>query len=158
LTQVESTGSPAAPVVWGTAIASALGSALFAPSVFAGLLFLTGLLLSNWRHGLVAVLGAFTAVTLAAQAGAPAAAVNSGFVGFNGVLAALAAYIVIGADLRLVVLGSVLSTWLASYVHRGAPVPVLASGFVIAIWLMLLLGWLNPRFAGKQRATGADQG
>jgi urea transporter len=158
LTQVESMGFSAAPVVWGTAVASALGSALLAPDIFTGLLFLTGLLLSNWRHGLVAVLGAFTAVTLAAQGGAPGAAVNSGFVGFNGVLAALAAYIIIGADLRLVVLASVLSTWLASYVHRDAPVPVLASGFVVAIWLMLLLGWLSPRFAGNQRTTEADRG
>jgi len=101
----------------------------------------------------VALLGAFVAVAIAAQAGAPGAAINSGFVGFNGVLAALAAYILVAPDLRLVVLGSVLATWLASYVYRGAPMPVLASGFVLAIWLMLLLGWLNPRFA-QRRAKG----
>jgi hypothetical protein len=65
------------------------------------------------------------------------------------VLAALAAYVIVAADLRLVVLVSILATWLGSYIHRGAPVPVLASGFVLAIWAMLLLGWLNPRFAGK---------
>jgi hypothetical protein len=72
-----------------------------------------------------------------------------GFIGLNGVLAALASYVIVAADLRLVVLGSVFATWLASYVYRGAPVPVLASGFVFAVWTMLLHGWLNPRFAGK---------
>ena len=155
LTKVDFGAFPAAPIVWATALPAALGSALFAPNAFTGLLFLAGLLISNWRHGVVALLGAFTAVAIAAQAGAPGAAINSGFVGFNGVLAALAAYILVAPDLRLVVLGSVLGTWLASYVYRGAPVPVLASGFVLAIWLMLLLGWLNPRFAqGRAKVEG----
>ena len=108
-----------------------------------------GIAIGNWRHAVVAVLGAFIANALAAQAGAVGGAINFGFIGFNGVLAALAAYVIVAADLRLVVLGSVLATWLASYVYRGAPVPVLASGFVLAVWTMLLLGWLNPRFAAK---------
>ncbi len=111
---------------------------------------------ANWRHAIVAVIGAAIAAALAAQAGAPGAAINSGFVGFNAVLAALAAYNLIAADLRLVVLASVLSTWLASYVYRGAPVPVLASGFVLAIWLMLFLGWLNPQYARIQPGPEAD--
>ena len=153
LTKVDFGAFPAGQLVWESALPSALGSALFAPSIVTGLLFLAGLLISNWRHAVVALLGAFIAVAIAAQAGAPGAAINSGFVGFNGVLAALAAYILVAPDLRLVVLGSVLGTWLASYVYRGAPVPVLASGFVLAIWLMLLLGWLNPRFA-QRRAKG----
>ena len=138
-----------APLVWGAAAISTFGSALFAPSVLSGLLFLVGLLISNWRHAIVAALGAVTAIALAEQAGAPGTAINSGFIGFNGVLAALAAYIIVAADLRLVALGALLSTWLASYVYRGAPVPVLASGFVLAVWLMLFLGWANPRLAGK---------
>ena len=139
-----------APLVWGAAAISTFGTALFAPSVLSGLLFLVGLLISNWRHAIVAALGAVTAIALAEQAGAPGTAINSGFIGFNGVLAALAAYIIVAADLRLVALGALLSTWLASYVYRGAPVPVLASGFVLAVWLMLFLGWANPRLAGKQ--------
>lgn len=141
---------PHAPVTWVPAFITALGSALFVPSMISGLLILAGIAIANWRQAIVAVIGAAIAAALAAQAGAPGAAINSGFIGFNGVLAALAAYNVIAADLRLVALASVLSTWLASYVYRGAPVPVLASGFVLAIWLMLLLGWLNPRFAGKE--------
>jgi urea transporter len=112
-------------------------------------LFFLGVLVSNWRHAVVAAIGAIIAIALATQAGAPGTAINSGFVGFNGVLAALAAYVIIGADLRLVALSALLSTWLASYVYRGAPVPVLASGFVLAVWVILLLGWVNPWFAGK---------
>jgi urea transporter len=156
LTAVDFGAFPQAPVTWVTAVIAALGSALFVPSIIAGLLFLAGVLIANWRHAIVAVIGAAIAAALAAQAGAPGAAVNSGFVGFNAVLAALAAYNLIAADLRLVALASVLSTWVASYVYRGAPVPVLASGFVLSIWLMLFLGWLNPRFAGDEPQREAD--
>jgi urea transporter len=141
---------PEMEVNWGTSILAALGSALFVPSMISGGIFLAGIALSNWRHAIVAVIGAFVANALAAQAGASGGAINFGFIGFNGVLGALAAYVLVAPDLRLVVLASVLATWLASYVYRGATVvPVLASGFVLAIWVMLLLGCLNPWFAGK---------
>jgi urea transporter len=147
---------PRDPVTWVPAVIEALSSALFAPSLLGGVLFLAGLIVSSWRQAVVAVIGAAMAVALAVLVGAPGAAINSGFVGFNGVLAALAAYNVIAADLRLVVLASVLSTWLAAYVYRGVPVPVLASGFVLSIWAMLLLGWLNPRFSGTELQPDAS--
>jgi len=150
LTRVDFGTFPEAPHAWGAAIISALASALFSSGILSGVLFLAGLVVSNWRHAVVAVLGAFVANALAAQAGVAGGPINSGLVGFNGVLAALAAYVIIAADLRLAALGSLLATWLFSYVHRGAPVPALASGFVLASWLILLLGWLNPWFAGKQ--------
>ena len=149
VSKVEFGAFPDMEVNWGPSIIVALGFALFVPSMISGGIFLVGIALSNWRHAVVAVIGAFVANALAAQAGAVSGAINFGFIGFNGVLAALAAYTMVAADLRLVVLGSVLATWLASYVYRGAPVPVLASGFVLAIWAMLLLGWLNPRFAAR---------
>jgi urea transporter len=114
LAKVEFGAFADAPLVWGAAAISTFGFALFAPGIFSGLLFLAGLLISNWRHAIVAALGAITAIALAKQAGAPGTAINSGFIGFNGVLAALAAYIVVAADLRLVALGALLSTWLAS--------------------------------------------
>jgi urea transporter len=124
---------PAMPVDWLKSVIAALGSALFVPTLLSGVIFLVGIAVSNWRDALVAVVGALLANALAVQAGALGGAVNFGFIGFNGVLAALAAYVIVAPDLRLVVLGSVLATWLASYVYRGAPVPVLASGFVLAI-------------------------
>jgi urea transporter len=149
LSMIDFGAFPEMPIDWGKSLVAALGSALFVPSLISGGVFLVGIAISNWRHAIVAVIGAFLANALAVQAGAAGGAVNFGFIGFNGVLAALAAYVIVAPDLRLVVLGSVLATWFASYVHRGAPVPVLASCFVLAVWAMLLLGWLNPRFAAK---------
>jgi urea transporter len=103
-------------VVWGTSILLALGSALFVPSILSAGIFVAGIAISNWRHALIAAFGAFVANALAVQAGARGGAINFGFSGFNGVLAALAAYVVVAADLRFVVHGSLLATWLASYV------------------------------------------
>jgi urea transporter len=153
LTKVDFGAFPDMPLHLAESVIAALGSALFVAKLWSGGIFLAGIAISNWRHALVAVLGALVANALAAQAGTVGGAINFGFVGFNGVLAALAAYVIVAADLRLVVLGSVLATWLASYVYRGAPVPVLASGFVLAIWAILLLGWLNPRFAAMPVET-----
>lgn len=141
---------PAMDVQWVKSVIAALGSALFVPTMLSGLIFVAGIAVSNWRHAIVAVIGAFVANALAAEARAVGGAINFGFVGFNGVLAALAAYIIVAPDLRLVVLGSLMATWFASFVVHHVPAPVLASGFVLAIWGMLLLGWLNPRFAQKQ--------
>jgi len=87
--------------------------------------------------------------------GSPGTAVNSGFVGFNAVLAALAVYAVLQPDIRLALLGALLGTWFFSYINRGAPVPALASGFVVAVWFIMLLGWLDRRFSETpETATG----
>jgi urea transporter len=55
-------------------------------------------------------MGGLVAVLLGSHIGAPGDMVNSGFIGFNAVLAALATYELLGGDLRLVFLAS-MSTW-----------------------------------------------
>jgi len=125
---------------------SALGSALFAASAISGLLFLLGILVANWRHAVVAAVGALVAALLAAHVGAAGDMINSGFIGFNAVLAAVATYELVAADLRLVLLAAMTSTWIFSFINRTWPSPALASGFVLTVWGIMLLGWLNPRF------------
>jgi len=135
----------------GTVVA--LGSTLFAAGIVSGLLFLAGVAFANWRHAVVAVLGAAIGASLAIHVGAPGDAINSGFVGFNAVLAALAAFVVIAEDLRMAILAAVLATWIFSAINRNAPFPALASGFVLTIWGLLLIAWINPRFIGKHQTT-----
>jgi urea transporter len=157
LKAIEFGAFPAMEVHWGESVIKALGSALFVASILSGVLFLVGIAISNWRHAIVAVIGAIVPNALAAHIGTAGGAINYGFVGFNGVLAALAAYVIVAPDLRLAVLGSFLATWVASFVFREVQeVPVLASGFVLAIWAMLLLGWLNPRLAEKPPEPKAE--
>jgi urea transporter len=145
---------PDAPVAFLNATIGALGATLFASSTIVGLLFLAGVLISNWRHAVVALMGAALAASLAAHVGAKGTAINSGFVGFNAVLGAMATYALVAPDLRLAAMAAVFATWIFSYVGRNMPAPALASGFVLTVWLIILLGWLNPRFnEEKARAT-----
>ena len=137
---------PVEDVRWGTALISALGAALFAPAVITGLLFLLGLLVSNWRHAVIAMVAAGIAVAMAAHVGTAGGAINTGFIGFNAVLAALGTAAVLEGDLRMAVLAAMLGTWFFSYINRSAPVPALASGFVVAVWTVMLLDWLHRRF------------
>jgi urea transporter len=137
---------PDAPFKFVEATVAALGATLFASGPIVGLLFLAGVLVSNWRHAVVALMGAALAATLAAHVGAKGTAINSGFIGFNAVLGALATYVIVAADLRLAALAALFSTWIFSYVSKHIPAPGLASGFVFTVWLILLMGWLNPRF------------
>lgn len=147
---------PDARVAFVEATVAALGSTLFASAALAGILFLAGVLVSNWRHAVVALMGAALAVALAAHVGVKGTAINSGFVGFNAVLAAMATYALVAADLRLAALAALFATWIFGYVFRNMPAPALASGFVLTVWLILLLGWINPRFNGEatRSATG----
>ena len=140
-------------VQFGLATLHALGSALFAVNWVSGLLFLVGILIANWRHAVIAALGAIIAVLLAAHVGAPGDMINSGFIGFNAVLAAVATYELVAADLRLAILAAMASTWIFSFVNRNWPEPALASGFVLTVWVIMFLGWLNPRFGPRTAAT-----
>jgi len=137
------------PVTFVAATVSALGAALFASGPVVGLIFLAGVLVGNWRHAVVALMGAALAASLAAHVGAPGAAINSGFVGFNAVLAAIATYALVSNDLRMAALAALTATWIFSFVSRLGMAPALASGFVLTVWLILLMGWLNGRFNPK---------
>lgn len=149
LQKIELGAFPDAPVEIVHATIAALGATLFASGPFVGLIFLAGVLVSNWRHACVALMGALLASSLAAHVGAKGTAINSGFVGFNAVLAAIATYALVSTDVRLAALAALFATWIFSYVGHNAPVPSLASGFVFTVWIILALGWLSPRFNGE---------
>lgn len=143
---------PVEDVKWVVALVDALGATLFAPAILTGVFFFLGVLVSNWRHAVIALVAAFIAVALAAHIGTAGGAINTGFVGFNAVLAALGAAAVLEGDLRLAILAALLGTWFFSYINRNAPVPALASGFVLAVWTVMFLDWLHRRF-GPRAAT-----
>jgi urea transporter len=137
---------PVAPVELIHGTIAALGATLFASGPVVGLLFLAGVAVSDWRHAIVALMGALLAASLAAHVGANGGAINSGFIGFNAVLGALGTYALVAADLRLAALAALFATWIFSYIGKNLPAPALASGFVLTVWLIILLGWLNPKF------------
>jgi urea transporter len=123
-----------------------LGQALFSPTVLSGLLFATGVLLSNWRHGVLAVIGALigTAVSYYYR-DVDAGSVDSGLYGFNGVLTAVAVFVVCGGKLRLAVLGALVATIMMPAI-ADLGVQTLSAPFVFTTWLMLALGWIEDKW------------
>jgi urea transporter len=134
---------PGQPASYIPATFASLGSTLFAPVIRVGILFLVGVLVANWRHGLVAAMGGFAAVALAIHVHVVGGAIDSGYVGFNAVLAALVACVVISSDIRLALLAALVATWIFSFMDRTWPAPALASGFVLGVWAVMILGWIN---------------
>jgi len=140
---------PVEPTSYIPATMASMGSTLFSPIILAGCLFLVGVLVSNWRHAIVAAMGGLIAVSLAIHVHVVGGAIQSGYVGFNAVLSALVVYILVAEDLRLAALGAFVATWIFSFINLNAPVPALASGFVLGVWAIMLLGWLNTKFVAK---------
>lgn len=129
-----------------TAVLRGLAGTVFSSAIPSGLLFLCGILLSNWRHAVVALLGAIIGTVVSYYYGrVDPASVDLGLYGFNGVLAAVAAFVVCGGQLRLAVLAALLATVLIPAISAFG-VAALSAPFVVAIWLLLLLGWIGGRW------------
>lgn len=132
-----------------TATLHGLGQALFSPTVLSGALFLCGLVVSSWRHAVIALIGACIGTLVASfYSHADPASVDMGLYGFNGVLAGVACYLFSGNKLRPAILGSVLATMLIPLISDFG-VLSLSAPFVLATWLVLLLGrievtWMRP--------------
>ncbi|MEJ8573991.1 urea transporter [Microbaculum marinum] len=143
-------GGPAAAATFQpvAAVLRGLGETLFSPAIVSGLLFLCGVLLGNWRHGVIALVGATTGTVVAYyyRQVDPGSA-DLGLYGFNGVLAAVSAYVVCGGRLRLAVLGAVLATILTPAIS-AVGVQALSAPFVLTTWFLLLLGWIEDRWFG----------
>lgn len=128
-----------------TAVLFSLGQALFAPSVWSGLLFFAGILVGNWRHAVIAFLGAVigTAVTYYYRDVDPTS-VNFGLYGFNGVLTAVAVYALCG-KLRLAMLGALVATILLPAI-AAVGLQTISAAFVFTTWLVLALGWIERKW------------
>jgi urea transporter len=126
-----------------TSVILSLGQGALSPTIPSGILFLCGVLLSNVRHAVIAMLGAAIGSLVAFYYhNVDPALVDQGLYGFNGVLAAVAAYVICGSKLRLAILGALLATMLIPVVSSFG-VPSLSAPFVVATWLLLVLGWLE---------------
>jgi urea transporter len=128
------------------AVLYSLGQAIFSATLWSGVLFLIGVLLSNWRHGVVALLGAVIGTFVAYYYSnvAPESA-NLGLYGFNGVLAAVAVFVTCQGKLRLSILGALLATIFIPLIADFG-VQTLSAPFVFTTWLMMLLGWVEDNW------------
>lgn len=143
-----------------TAVFLSLGQALFSPTLISGALLLLGLIVGNWRHAVIAVVGA-TIGTLVAYyyGGAGAAIADTGLFGFNGVLAAVAVYVICGERLQLSLLAALVAT-VTTPLFSLLGLQYLSAPFVFSVWLLLALGWIDDqgfRIRGQEAdANGTD--
>jgi len=129
---------------------SAMGATLFAGTVLAGSLFLLGLLISNWRHAVLAFTAALIAHTIAVWWVVPGQEINSGLAGFNAVLAAVAIYALVETDIRLALLGSIVASAALPLFTRLHLIP-LAGGFVATTWVVIFIGWFQARYVNPDQ-------
>ncbi|WP_346908042.1 urea transporter [uncultured Roseibium sp.] len=126
-----------------TAVGRSLGEALFSPTVVSGSLFLLGLLVSNWRHAIIALLGAAIGTLVSYYYGGTGAAnADTGLYGFNGVLAAVAVYVICGGRLPLSLLAALLATVLMP-LFSLLGLQALSAPFVLTVWFLLALDWID---------------
>ena len=131
-----------------TAVLFSLGETVFSASLWSGILFLAGMVLSNWRHALIALLGAIIgAMTSYYYHNVDPASVNLGLYGFNGVLTAVSVYVICGQKLGFAVLGALLATILMPLIGDFG-VATLSAPFVFTTWLVLALGWIDDHWLG----------
>jgi urea transporter len=140
-------------VLWFQSVLVALGGALFSGAVFTGALFLIGVAVSNWRHAVLASAAVVIAHWIAFEGQAAPGAINAGLIGYNAVLCTLGVYSMLGEDLRLALLAAIGATILIRVFTIITDTPSLAAGFVTMFWLIMLLGWLTPKFKAKEAAA-----
>lgn len=124
---------------------SAMGATLFAGVVVAGLLFFLGVLVSSWRHAVLAFAAAMIAHTIAVWWNVPGDEINSGLAGLNAVLAAVAIYALVEADIRLALLGAIVASAVIPLFSQLNLIP-LAAGFVLTTWVIMLLDRFQKRW------------
>ncbi|MGD9648894.1 MAG: urea transporter [Pirellulales bacterium] len=137
------------------AVLLGLGQALFSPAIGSGMLFFVGVLISNWRHALLALCGAVIGTVMSCYHGGVTGFgdVDQGLYGFNGVLTAVSVFLFCGGKLRLSILGAVIATMLMpAFAYLG--LPALSAPFVLTTWLMLALGWLEDHWFDVSASRG----
>jgi urea transporter len=145
--------SSAAPLDLAASIFTGLSEAIFAVNILSGVLYLFGVFLSNWRHALMALLGAAIGTGMAVYHHSFGSDIDIGFYGFNGVLTAVAVFVFCGGDFRLSILGAVLATILMD-LFPLIGLNTLSGPFVLATWAMLALGWVQKTYINTPPEIG----
>jgi urea transporter len=132
---------------------AALGATLFAGTVLSGVVFFIGLLVSNWRHAILAFSAALLAHTVAVWWDVPGQAINIGLAGLNAVLASVGIYALCGSDIRLALFGAIVASAVLPLFTEVIGLTPLAAGFVLVTWAVMFLGWFQDRYFNEKPAV-----
>ena len=129
----------------GSGLLAGFAQTGFASGAWPGVLVLTGIAASSWRHALWGVVGVSLASTAHLLLGAGATSFDAGLLGFNGALTAIA---LADCGVAMTLGGVAVSVVLqAAATYHG--LPAMTAPFVLATWSMQRLG---HRFTRKAAA------
>ena len=130
-----------------SAIAEGLSEVFLQASLVTGILFMAGLLASNWRHALLGLAGSIIGTLVGIYHSDPSSNISIGIYGYNGTLAAIGLYLW-RKSLLIPLLGAIVSTPVTEF-FPNPPLATLTAPFVIACWIVIAIGWLEVYFEGK---------
>jgi urea transporter len=132
------------------AVFHGIGQVKFQGSIWAGLLFLVGIALSDWRHAAWVLAASIIATVLAFLFHAPREDIALGLYGYNATLTAVALFLW-KRSLIPPLLGILLTIPLTEYFPMLG-LPTLTAPFVLATWMVLVFGWLEGRFLAPRES------
>ncbi len=145
-------GTPAPVVVPSIeAVFHGIGQVKFQGSIWAGILFLVGIALSDWRHAAWVLAASIIATSMAFLLHSPREDIALGLYGYNATLAAVALYLW-KRSLIPPLLGILLTIPLTEYFPLSG-LPTLTTPFVLATWMVLVFGWLESKYVAPQEPS-----
>jgi urea transporter len=136
-----------APLNIASAIAEGLSEVFLQASLVTGMLFMAGLLASNWRHALLGLLGSIIGTLVGIYHSDPSSNISIGIYGYNGTLAAIGLYLW-RKSLLIPILGALVSTPITEF-FPSTGLATLTAPFVIACWIVIAIGSLEVCFEDK---------
>ena len=130
-----------------------IGQVKFQGSLWAGVFFLVGLAVSDWRHAAWVLVASIIATLLAVLFHAPKEDIAIGLYGYNATLAAIALFLW-RRSLIPPLLGILLTIPLTEYFPMLG-LPTLTAPFVLATWMVLAFGWLEGKFLAPRESLAS---
>lgn len=134
------------PVGFFKEVLDGAAEVMFGANIFTGLLFLVGIAVSNRRHAALCLLGSILGTAVAIYHGDQAGTISLGIYGYNAALAAMGIYLW-RPSFPIAILAAFLSVPFTEFFPQSLGIPALTAPFVVACWLVILVGWIESRFA-----------
>ena len=133
------------PIGFVTELLDGVAEVMLGANMVTGILFLAGIALSDWRHGVLAIVGVIVGTLLAIYHNDPAGTIHLGLYGFNALLASIAVFLW-RKSLLIPILAALISVPLTEFFPSGLGIPGLTAPFVAAAWIVIAVGQLEALF------------
>lgn len=141
------------PIGFVTELLYGVAEVMLGANMVTGILFLAGIALSNWRHGVLAIVGVIVGTLLAIYHNDPTEQIHLGLYGFNALLASIAVFLW-RKSLLIPILAALISVPLTEFFPSWLGVPGLTAPFIAAAWIVITVGQLEALFLRDRAGKG----